>query len=76
MREAGATSTELSYRGIVPAHRGYSWSHHSRSRATQRGRKAKAALVDDGPVQRGQQYKHYKDQSPVAPTRSNNLRPR
>jgi hypothetical protein len=24
-------------------------------------RKAKAALVDDGPVQRGQQYKHYKE---------------
>src|SRR5215208_7811068 len=23
------------------------------------GRKAKAALVEDGPVQRGQQYKHY-----------------
>ena len=28
---------------------------------------AKAALVDDGPVQRGQQYKHYKGRSPKAP---------
>jgi hypothetical protein len=54
---------------VCPTHRGYSWSHHSRSRATWRGRKAKgnarsgvrkakAALSEDESVQRGQrQYK-------------------
>jgi len=31
------------------------------------GRKVKAALVEDGPIQRGQQYKHYKGRSPRKP---------
>jgi hypothetical protein len=31
------------------------------------GAQAKAALVDDGLVQRGQQYKHYKGQRPLDP---------
>jgi hypothetical protein len=44
-----------------------SWLHHPRPHATVQGRKAKAALVDDGPVQRGKEYKHYKGQSPVEP---------
>jgi hypothetical protein len=50
---------------MCPPHRGYSWSHHRRPCATRRRRKAKAALVeDDGPVQRGQEHKHYKGQRP------------
>jgi hypothetical protein len=47
MIEAGAPSTgSLAthvYVVLCPPHRGYTWSHHSRSRATRRGRKAKAA---------------------------------
>jgi hypothetical protein len=86
MREAGEPSTTRRVCCIVlcPSHRRWAWSHHRRSCATQRWRKskghnrngvtkAKAALVDDGPVQRGQQYRHYKA---VAPAPSNNLPPR
>jgi hypothetical protein len=44
MREAGAPSTEevaTHLCGVVPDHRGLSYSHHPRSCATLRGRKAK-----------------------------------
>ena len=57
MIEAGAPSTEVvAALGMVCAsHRGHTWSHHQRPRATQRGRKAKAA---PGSTKRGQgQYK-------------------
>jgi hypothetical protein len=45
MREADAPSTaEVTMLSrVCPPHRGKSWSHHSSPRATQRGRKAKAA---------------------------------
>jgi len=72
MREADAPSTGtvtvLSVQ-VCPPHRGKLWSHHRRSCARQRGRKAKgnarsgvrkakAALSEDESVQRGQrQYK-------------------
>jgi hypothetical protein len=53
---------------VCPSHRGYSWSHRPRSRATQRGRKGKAAFIGKGcSDQRGQQYKHYKGRSPHRP---------
>lgn len=45
MEEAGAPSTVNCDKGSVPAHRGYSWSHHPRSRATQDA-KRKAALEE------------------------------
>ena len=53
MMEADAPSTEVvtvRYVALCPPHRGNLWSHHRRPRATQRGRKAKAALVEDDPV--------------------------
>src|SRR5829696_646870 len=64
MRETGAPSTgsfvtELSE--VCPPHRGSAWSHHSRSCATRRGRKAKAALSNRGGLeQRCKQHTHYK----------------
>src|ERR687898_3282956 len=72
MRETGAPSTEVLQVQIgmmCSPHRGKSWSHHRRSCARQRRRKAKgnarsgvrkakAALSEDESVQRGQrQYK-------------------
>src|SRR5215217_8287669 len=61
MIEADAPSTEGMVAVWCPPHRGLSWSHYRRSCATQRGRKAKAALSNRGGVeQRGKQHTHYK----------------
>jgi hypothetical protein len=71
MREAGVSSTGSlrTHEGVVlcPPHRGI---HGRTTRGPAQRRegaqsKAKAALVeDDGPVQRGQEHKHYKGQRP------------
>src|SRR5215213_11079875 len=61
MREPGAPSTEGMVAVWCPPHRGLSWSHHPRSRATQRGHNAKAAPKRGG-QKRGQG--HYRGRSP------------
>ena len=64
MREAGEPSTghvTVSRRCAHPP--GLIWSHRSRSRATQRGRKAKAALGGAPSTKRGQGQ--YKGRSPI-----------
>ena len=79
MREAGAPSTGVgghAFRGVRDPPGVVMVAPPMLPRTAEGAHKAKAALVEDGPLQRGQQYNHYKDQSPVAPTRSNNLRPR
>jgi hypothetical protein len=66
MREAGEPSTghvTVSRRCARPP--GLIWSHHPRTRATQRGRKAKAALGGGPSTKRGQGQ--YKGRSPNAP---------
>jgi hypothetical protein len=61
MREAGAPSTGGMLQDkpwVCPSHRGYSWSHRPKSRATLQGLKAKAAPGTMGENQRG--HGHYK----------------
>ena len=65
MIEADAPSTghvTVCSVALCPSHRGLSWSHHRRSCARQRGRKAKAA-PRRGPKKRGQG--HYRSLDPT-----------
>jgi hypothetical protein len=67
MIEADAPSTgcceerrNSAVQSVLPVPPGWACSHHPRSRATHRGRKAKAALPRMGKEQRGQHHKHYR----------------
>src|SRR5829696_2046208 len=67
MREAGGAGTRVLIKSLpmlCPPHRGWSWSHRPRSRATRRGRKAEAATITKG-NRRGQG--HYRGRDSVEP---------
>jgi hypothetical protein len=52
MREAGEPNTEavsgMRYEPLCPSHRGQTWSHHSRFRATKRGTKGRPRQARGG----------------------------